>query len=128
MTHIAITNSEAPTRLDGSVHEITGVSGGETQWPLSNSFHGDPGRHVLFQENWRGFNTWNSWQISFNPPIRRQVEYDNPGTMQNVLAARTPPQPPPPQPIPIGSYALNTGQINVGYAGGKDWRDGIRRR
>jgi hypothetical protein len=148
MTHIAITNFETPVRQDGVIVQATGESGGDTTWPLNNWEHGDPGRHVVFQENWRGFNTWNTWQVSFNPPIRRQVAYGNAADMQNVLAARNPPSPGVPAPIPIGQYAVNTAQVNTGQgAGGSvrfrtdrhggrvpvaleggDWLSGIRRR
>ncbi len=82
----------------------------------------------MYQEDWRGFRTWNTWETSFYPPIRRQIDYHNAGGMQNVVYARNPAPAKTPAPIPIGQYVLYANQVNTGSQGGGDFRNGIRRR
>lgn len=104
------------------VQNVRGADTGDYSATYGGHYPSGPNRIAVYQENWSGFSSWQTWDRLDNPlEYRQYLSRGNVSDTMQLLLVRNAPQPIQSAPIAIQQYALNTQLV---YNGGSDYGNG----
>jgi hypothetical protein len=102
-----------------NIQTFTGATAGNWEAPIAEDnqrFAYGPNRIAVYQQNWRGFQDWNTGMgLVHYPPVLRELI--NPQPTNQIYLGRNPAPYTSASPIPIGDYVLSQQQAYVGTGG-----------